>query len=289
MFKIAILGCENSHANNFLKAVLEEKIVDDVEFVGVYSNEKDAAIELNRQYGVPIGDNYDDFVDKVDGIIITARHGDNHYKYAKPYLDSGIPIFIDKPITCSESDAKEFMHALKSRGIPISGGSVCVLDDKVQELRKAVADETYGKVLGGYLRAPIIMDSPYGGFFFYAQHLVQVMTEIFGNYPLRVQAFPKGAVINCRVCYENFDVTISYVGDSDIYYANISCETAVEGACFDFADGFQKEFRNFHDLLLGKPQTQSYEDFFAPVYIMNAIARSLESGNEEVVHRVEEI
>ena len=39
----------------------------------------------------------------------------------------------------------------------------------------------------------------------------------------------------------------------------------------------------FHDLLLGHPQQKSYEDFFAPVYVQNAIARSIQSGKEEVI------
>lgn len=285
MYKIAILGCENSHADNFLKAVIREKIVDDVEFVGVYSNEPEASAKLNREYGVPVGESYDSFVGKVDGIIITARHGDNHYKYAKPYLDSNIPIFIDKPITCTEEDARAFMKELKERKIPISGGSVCVLDDDVQELKKAVATEKYGKTLGGYLRAPVMMGSPYGGFFFYSQHLAQVMMEIFGCYPQSVKAYQNGAIITCIVRYPDYDVSIAFTGGSSIYYASISCEQKVEGYAFTFQDGFQREFKEFHNLLQGKPQKQSYEDFFAPVYVLNAIYRSLASGEEEPVHR----
>ena len=284
MFRIAILGCENSHADNFLRAVIKEKIVDDVTFVGVYSDDFEAAEKLHREYGVPVAESYDAFVGKVDGILITARHGDNHYKYAKPYLDSGIPMFIDKPVTCTEKDAKAFMADLKARQIPISGGSVCALDDAIQSLKQAVGNETYGKVLGGYFRAPVIMDNPYGGFFFYSQHLVQMMTEVLGNYPVSVQAFAKERVIDCLVRYESFDVNISYVSQSNIYYASISCESAVVGKDVKLADGFQKEFQEFHDLLLGKPQKQSYEDFFAPVFILNAIFRSLESGKEEKVN-----
>jgi hypothetical protein len=33
----------------------------------------------------------------------------------------------------------------------------------------------------------------------------------------------------------------------------------------------------------------SYEELFSPVFIMNAISRSLESGKTEKVHRAEEI
>jgi hypothetical protein len=45
----------------------------------------------------------------------------------------------------------------------------------------------------------------------------------------------------------------------------------------------------FHYLLEGKPQRQTYEDFFAPVFVMNAMHRALQSGQVERVKRVEEI
>lgn len=286
MFRVAILGCENSHADSFLRAVINDGLVSDVEFVGVYSDEVAAAERLHVQFGVPVADSYDAFVGKVDGIIITARHGDNHYKYAKPYLDSNIPIFIDKPITCTESDAREFMQELKSRNVPVCGGSVCVLTDLVRELKQAVATEAYGKVFGGYLRAPVMMDSPYGGFFFYCQHLVQVMTDIFGSYPLSVQAFPNGKIINCVVRYETFDVNITFTGGNSLYYASISCEKDVVGGTYGFDGCFEREFMEFYDLLTGKPQKQTYEDFFAPVFVFNALARSLASGKEEQVNRI---
>ena len=289
MYKVAILGCENSHANNFLKAVLVDKIVDDIEFVGVYSYDAEAAQKLNEEFSVPVADSYDAFVGKVDGIIITARHGDNHYKYAKPYLDCGIPMFIDKPITCTEDDAKAFLVDLKARNVPISGGSVCVLNDYVQQLRHAVENKTYGEVYGGYLRAPVIMDSPYGGFFFYAQHLAQTMMEIFGNYPASVRAWQKNGIVHCDVDYADYDVDIAYTSNSSVYYAGISCKNGVVGDAFTNAEGFAKEFMEFHHLLEGKPQKQTYEDFFAPVFVLNAINRSLQSGQVERVKRVEEI
>ena len=120
MYKIAILGCENSHADMFLDIIKNEKI-DDVEVVGVYSYDSDAAERVSKKYGIPIAQSYDEFVGKIDGLIITARHGDHHYKYAKPYLDSKIPLFIDKPITISEKEAVEFMSILKENHIfPLS-------------------------------------------------------------------------------------------------------------------------------------------------------------------------
>jgi predicted dehydrogenase len=150
MFKVAILGCENSHANSFLKYVIKEKKYDDIEFVGVYSDDADAVKKLESEFGVKGVDSYDAFVGKIDGLIITARHGDNHYQYAKPYIDSGIPMFIDKPITCSEKEADEFMNLLAKNNVRITGGSSCVHCDLIQELQAGVKDGKYGKISGGH-------------------------------------------------------------------------------------------------------------------------------------------
>ena len=46
----------------------------------------------------------------------------------------------------------------------------------------------------------------------------------------------------------------------------------------------KREFDEFYALLKGEAQKVSYDEFFAPVYIMNAINRSLVSGKEETIN-----
>lgn len=287
MFKVAILGCENSHANSFLDAVINRKLYTDIEFVGVYSEDREAAEKLQEKFGVAVAESFDEFVGKVDGIMVTARHGDNHYKYAKPYIESGIPMFIDKPITCSEEDAKAFLEELKASNVPVCGGSMCVYAEHIQKLKKAVADQEYGKPLGGFLRAPVDMVNPYGDFFFYSQHLVQVTMEIFGNYPKAVQAVSSGEVHSCIIRYADYDVNLSFVEHNYLYYAGISCEKDVMGSTYMLDGCSDQELIEFHELLEGKTQKHSYEDFFAPVYVLNALDRALKSGCEEAVHKYE--
>ena len=78
MKRIAILGCENSHANAFLKFIREREEFSDVEVVGVYSDDRTAAEKLRESFGVPVLEDYADAVGRIDGLIVTARHGDNH-------------------------------------------------------------------------------------------------------------------------------------------------------------------------------------------------------------------
>ncbi len=285
MYKIAILGCENSHAKNFLNILKENEMFSDVEVVGVFSEDIEAANKLKDEFGVNVANSYDEFVGKVDGIINTARNGANHYKYLKPYISSGIPMYIDKPITNTEEDAKEFKAELIKNNIKITGGSTLKHPDGIAELKNAVKEKTYGKVYGGFLRAPVSLENAYGNFYFYSQHLVQMMGEIFGYYPNSVKVFKNGDVLNCTVRYDEYDVNLMFVHNNYQYLASISCENDIVFRPLTTEGCPLKEFTEYYNILKGNEQPQSYDDFFAPVYIINALDRSLKSGNEETVKR----
>ena len=288
MKKIAILGCENSHAKAFLKFISENGQFADVEVVGVYSDDRQAAEKLNESFGVPILEDYRDAVGKIDGLIVTARHGDNHYKYAKPYIGSGVPMFIDKPITISGDEAVEFMSELKRAGVRVCGGSSLKQDTYVRRLREEGLNGEGGKTLGGYVRAPIQLENQYGGFYFYAPHLVEMVCEIFGRYPLSVTAKQNGERIHVLFHYVDYDCVGLFCNKNYVYYA----ARMSESGCTSFEipstnEWFDREFCEFYQLLCGGEQGASYADFIAPVFIMNAIERSLASGKEEPVRKTE--
>ena len=253
--------------------------------VGVYSYDPAASEALNKKYGVYVAKDFDEFVGKIDGLVITARHGDNHYKYAKPYLDSKIPIFIDKPITISEAEAVEFMNILKDNAIPACGGSMCIYSDHVLELKKAIEGGEYGKVIGGSVRAPLDPESEYGGFYFYAQHMVQTACELFGYFPKSVQAFKCENKITVMIRYKDYDITGIYLFNCGVwlYSQSVVFEKGCIAGMDPLTNAASREFHSFYDILRGEKPHHSYEELFAPVFIMNAIERSLNGGQEEVI------
>ena len=286
MKRIAILGCENSHADAFLKFICdkEKEEFKDIEVVGIYSDDANACEKLRLAFNVPVLEDYGDAAGKVDGIIITARHGDNHYKYAKPYIASKIPMFIDKPITVNEDEAIEFMRSLKENGIRISGGSSLKQDAFVKQLKSEAKNETDGKTIGGFVRAPYKSENIYGGFYFYAQHLVEMICEIFGRFPLSVTAKQNGKQVHVLFHYEEYDCVGVFTDENYMYYACRMAEKSTKGEnIVSTKEWYYREFKEFYDLLEGSKQSYSYEEFVSPVFIMNAIERSLESGNEEAV------
>lgn len=289
MKKVAILGCENSHADAFLGAIKKDAAYTDIEVVGVYSDEREAMEKLHDKFGVPMMNDFADAVGKVDGLIVTARHGGNHYKYAKPYIASGIPMFIDKPITVTEAEAVEFMQKLREHGIRVSGGSSLKQDVFVRQLRQEAEQQIGGPTLGGYVRAPFERENPYGGFSFYAQHLVEMVCEIFGRFPLSVTAKENGKQMHVLFHYADYDCVGLYCDENYHYYVSRMSKDASTGfkiPTSNSGDWFREEFKEFYGLLAGEKQTLTYEEFIAPVFIINAIERSMQSGKEEFVNKI---
>ena len=299
MKKIAIVGCENSHADLFLQFINENYKFRDIEVAGVFSEEIAEAEKLNKKYGVKVMKTYDELVGQVDGLINTARHGDNHYKFCKPYLKDGIPMFIDKPVTINEDEAVEFMKEAKANGCKITGGSCVKHETAVQKIKWDVQKNVDGKTHGGIVRAPLSSNNEYGGFFFYVQHLIESTLEAFGRYPKSVvtfktggEGFKEGDDLTIVLRYPEYNIT-ALAGEfvwnyhiarySDNTVKGYDMEIGYENPCFF------KEFDEFYDLVKGADQRISYEDFIAPVFVMNAVKRSFEQGGKEVEVKKAEI
>ena len=286
MKKLVILGCENSHANGFLDFITKEAEFAHLQVVGVYSEDPEAARKLHEIYGVPVMNSVDEAVGQVDGVIITARHGDKHYAFARPYLADGVPMFVDKPITIAENEAIEFMHTLKERGIPVTGGSMLRFNFNVRQVKQAFKENVAGNTVGGIVRAPLYPTSPHGGFYFYAQHLVEMVMEIFGRYPQAVQVSVDSQENRTVLFhYEGFTVTGLYTNGGNEYYATRFSKTGSQGGYVHTksSDAQRTEFREFVQLLQGGSMGLSYQELIAPVFVMNAIDRAAVSGCKEPV------
>lgn len=291
MKKIVFLGCENSHSTMFMSYMRRNEKYKDIEIVGVYSNIEQSMQNVSKNYNVPMLSSFDEAVGKVDGVVITSRHGDLHFKYAKPYIQEGVTIFIDKPITINEEEAVAFMKECKQRGAKITGGSCLRFEEWVKELASDNENEENGKTIGGFVRCPISLGNVNGGFFFYAQHLVETVQVAFGSDIKSVYAKLSGKTLQVLFHYDNYTVCGTYADECyKSYYVARLTDTAVKAKEFALESAspcFKAGFEEFFDILYGAEQKTTYQKFILPVFIMNAIYRSMQSGKEEVVKEYE--
>lgn len=286
MYRIAILGCENTHANTFLDFIKEDKAFSDVEVAGVYSDDLEAAKKLSDSYSINVMQSFDELAGKIDGVMVTARHGAKHLKFLKPYLPYGIPVFVDKPISISVEDAEEMVKCFNSYGNRFSGGSVMKYCDEIKKIKRETLNMGIETIISGMVKAPMIKNSPHGGIHFYAPHLVEMVCEIFGRFPKSISAVENENCITAIFRYSTYDITAVFTEmrvSGDYCALCISKEKIFGEEVKIEKKHFREEFLRFYQTLKGEGNLQNEREFIAPVYILNTLERALQSGKEEKI------
>lgn len=283
MFKIGIIGTENSHAGAFMEIFKNDPAYADMQVVCIGGMYDDANKTLQEKYGVEIVNDPEEMVKKVDAAMITCRDGKYHAKFATPFVKAGKPVFVDKPFTVDGQEAKALVALAKEKGVPMVGGSSVKSAYDVLMLENAVKSNKQA-VRGGTLVAPVSMENEYGGFYFYSSHLAEMCMRIFGYDPIAVTAKAFGGNVAALVEYEDYTVSLQYVGDSYVYYGQIVNNNGVYARNIDISIIYRHECEQFADMLRNGKMAHSYEELIAPVFLMNAIYQSYTTGKRvEVV------
>lgn len=288
MFKVGILGSDNSHALAFSKLanIKDEKTGDflfpDVRIVGIYGHDKEQTEKVAKEGKLEfVAQKPEDLMGKVDAVMVVFRHGDLHAQYALPFIKAGIPTWIDKPFTIKISDAISLIEAADAGNVLVTGGSTCKYIPAILELKNAVEnDSSMGKILSGTINYTSYLNNEYGGIFFYGPHLVEMTMTVFGYDAKSVFAKTDGRNINAIVGYDRYNVvmnfTDSWKGQYGIVYG--SEKTTVKELVF--AEGYKLGFEKFAEMLRTGKRPFPLEQLLAPTVMLNAIDRSLKTGRE---------
>ncbi len=52
----------------------------------------------------------EEVIGQVDAVIIATDDGDDHVRRVRPFIEAGLPVFIDKPLATNIADLRQFMH-----------------------------------------------------------------------------------------------------------------------------------------------------------------------------------
>ena len=192
MIRLGILDFDTSHAVEFTRRLNhvgtdKEQFVEGAKIVigcpgeSVLSPERIAGFaEQLKKYGVPLVEKPEEMIGKVDAMLIEAVDGTVHSERAKPFLEAGLPCFVDKPFTCSVADAKRIVDLAARKKLPVFSSSSLRYAPEVVEY---VADARHGRVIGCVAYSPCSL-SPIpernAGLFHYGIHGVEVLYTVMG-------------------------------------------------------------------------------------------------------------
>ena len=190
MIRLGIVDFDTSHAVEFTKrlnhvAIAEDQWVEGAKVVaGVPGTSMIAPeviaknLEAMKGYGVEILADPADLVGKVDAVLVVSVDGSVHLARAMPFLDKGIPTYVDKPFTCSLADARALMTAAMEKHVPLMSSSSLRY---APEVVSAMGNQgPLGAIVGVSTYGPCMLHPRNPGMFHYGIHPVEILFTLMG-------------------------------------------------------------------------------------------------------------
>jgi hypothetical protein len=194
MIRLGILDFDTSHVVEFtrrlnhIEGTPEEQWVEGARVVIGCPGESQLMperiagfTEQMKKFGVKLVDKPEDMIGKVDGMLIESVDGTVHYERARRFLEAGLPCFIDKPFTCSVSDARKIIELSTKYKAPVFSSSSLRYAPEVTAYPQQ--REKPGAVFGAVTWGPATA-SPRpqrnAGLFHYGIHAVEMLYTFMG-------------------------------------------------------------------------------------------------------------
>lgn len=114
--------------------------IEGAEVTHIWAEDSDAAKEISQTtYINKVVDEPEDVIGEVDAIVIPTDDGDGHVQRVSSFIDTGLPIFVDKPLATNLDDLSQFVEWHQD-GIPISSSSAMRYAPAVNQLSNELSD-----------------------------------------------------------------------------------------------------------------------------------------------------
>ncbi len=206
MIRLGIVDFDTSHAVEFTKrlnhvGIGEDQWVEGARVVAGVPGRSAIApevipknLETLRGYGITILDDPADLFGKVDAVLIEAVDGGVHLDRAMPFLEKGMPTYVDKPFTCSLADARALVKVAMERHVPLMSSSSLRYAPEV--VAAAGGDGPVGTIVGVSTYGPAMLHPRNPGLFHYGIHPVEILYTLMGPGCVRLTCLAeKGAEV----------------------------------------------------------------------------------------------
>jgi hypothetical protein len=192
VIRVGIVDFDTSHVVQFTKRLNHEGIAEDQWVDGarvvmgcpgtsaILEAEKvqEYARTLREEHNIPLVERPEEMIGKIDAVLIESVDGSVHLERARPFLEAGIPTYVDKPFACSSADARELARLAQERSIPIFSSSSLRYAESVVQF--AERREETGAILGCDIHCPSSTHPRNPGLYHYGIHGVEPLYTLMG-------------------------------------------------------------------------------------------------------------
>lgn len=188
--KIGIIGLDTEHSVAFTKTLNDPNAPADVAGFRVAAayphGSRDIPSSLKmipgfteemKALGVEIVPSIEDLLKKTDAVLLETNDGRLHLEQALPVFKARKPMFIDKPIAASLSDALAIFAAAEKYHTPVFSSSSLRYMTNAQQ----IVHGKIGKVLGADAYGPATIEHTHPDLFWYGVHGVEALFTVMGT------------------------------------------------------------------------------------------------------------
>ena len=129
-------------------------------------------------WGVEVVDSVEQLVDMVDVVCVESQSGYVHLDRARPFIEAGIPTYIDKPFVINVEDGLKIKELAAKHGVPIFSSSSLRYAPEVVEAQHDA--EGVGSVVGAFAYSPASLHDKNPGLAHYGIHGVETLYALMG-------------------------------------------------------------------------------------------------------------
>ncbi len=191
MIRLGIVDFDTSHAVEFTRRlnhvdIAEDQWVEGAKVVaGVPGTSQIAPetipknAETLKKFGVTLYDDPADLFGKVDAVLVESVDGSVHRARAMPFLERGMPTYVDKPFACSLADAREMVRTAERKHVPLMSSSSLRYAPEVVAARGGKGPT--GAVVGVTTYGPAPTHPRNPGLFHYGIHPTEMLFALMGT------------------------------------------------------------------------------------------------------------
>lgn len=127
---------------------------------------------------IPLAPSLDALIGQIDAVLVLSLCGAAHLDRARPFLEAGIPTFVDKPFACSVSDADEMIRLARDHDTVLLNASALRFSEEA--LAVGEQQSTLGQVNGAVTYGPSKRADKNPGLFHYGIHSVELLFQLLG-------------------------------------------------------------------------------------------------------------
>lgn len=185
---LACIGTDSSHLIEFSRRLhaLRDRGATKCNVVGFWTDGRhdmpaaDVAKweEATLALGAKRFDALDKLLDSADGALVLAVNGHRHLELAKHPLSRGMPTYIDKPLTCDLSQARELLTlARKTNARCYSASSLRFAREVTDHFDRSLV----GEIASIDAFGPGELNPSMEGLYFYGVHTIEMVDALMGK------------------------------------------------------------------------------------------------------------